>query len=313
MQNQPLYYNWDWTNSPKNLIPHVIREFLDNGADHFVFTAYLLKQALENPDLIGELKRLEQEFNIKFGAMHALCGGNAALNLPDKPLRPEMLEKHIRSLQIASEFEVKTFTVHSDAYHYVHLHYPVETLRPYFQESLEILLKHAEKYGIVIAIENNYEKPNSAKEITAIAAPYAGSPFLGFCYDTGHANIMDPAPWKDHEMFSKKYDDPNFWSLAEEWWEGIELEADAVDKMRDNIVTCHIHDNNGYNDLHGMPFDGTIEWAPLMKKLRSCPRMIEFQTEVCFDYGLNWAGPLMAPPGGYSIRRLTDTFHKLGF
>ena len=67
--------------------------------------------------------------------------------------------------------------------------------------------------------------------------------------------------------------------------------------MRDGIVTCHIHDNNGYNDLHGMPFDGTIEWTHLMGKLRSFPRMIEFQTEVCFDYGLNWAGPLPAPPG----------------
>ena len=83
--------------------------------------------------------------------------------------------------------------------------------------------------------------------------------------------------------------------------------------MRDGIVTCHIHDNNGYNDLHGMPFDGTIDWTTLMEKLRSCPRMIEFQTEVCFNYGLNWAGPLLAPKGGYSIRRLTDTFHSLGF
>ena len=313
MQKKQLYYNWNWTKLPKDQIPHVIREFLDNGADHFVFTSLLLKQALENPDWIGELKRLEHEFNIKFGAMHTLFGGDMALNHPDKTLRPEMLEKQIRSLQIASEFEVKTFTVHSDAYHYVHLHYPVETLRPFFQESLEILLKHAEKYGIVIAIENNYEKPNSANEITAIAEPYAGSPFLGFCYDTGHANIMAPAPWKKDEMYRKKYDHPDFWSLAEEWWEGIELEADAVDKMRDGIVTCHIHDNNGYNDLHGMPFDGTIEWTPLMEKLRSCPRMIEYQTEVCFDYGLNWAGPLLAPPGGYSIRRLTDTFRKLGF
>ena len=203
MQKKQLYYNWNWTKLPKDQIPHVIREFLDNGADHFVFTSLLLKQALENPDWIGELKRLEHEFNIKFGAMHTLFGGDMALNHPDKTLRPEMLEKQIRSLQIASEFEVKTFTVHSDAYHYVHLHYPVETLRPFFQESLEILLKHAEKYGIVIAIENNYEKPNSAKEITAIAKPYAGSPCLGFCYDTGHANIMVPAAWKNHEMYSK--------------------------------------------------------------------------------------------------------------
>ena len=83
--------------------------------------------------------------------------------------------------------------------------------------------------------------------------------------------------------------------------------------MKDGIVTCHIHDNNGYNDLHGMPFDGTIDWPILMEKLKSCPRMIEFQTEICFETGVNWAGPLLAPKGGYSIRHFVETFHKLGF
>jgi hypothetical protein len=31
------------------------------------------------------------------------------------------------------------------------------------------------------------------------------------------------------------------------------------------------------------------------------------------EYGQNWAGKLLAPTGGYSIRKLTDTFRKLGF
>ena len=72
--------------------------------------------------------------------------------------------------------------------------------------------------------------------------------------------------------------------------------------------TCHIHDNNGYNDLHGIPFDGTIDWTTLMEQLRSCPRMIEFQTEVCFDYGLNWAGPLLAPKGGRLFHPTADRY-----
>jgi len=307
-----LYFNYDWK-LPDSLIARVIREFLDNGADHFVFTEPLLRRALETPDYLGELKHLEREFKIKFGAMHACYGGNMALNLPDPARRPEMLKAQIRSLQIASEFEVKTVTFHADAHHYVHLHCPLETLRPFFRESLEILLKHAEKYGVVIALENCFEKPNSAKEILAYAAPYAGNPHLGFCYDTGHANIMAPAPWKDMAMYHKKYDDPDFWSLADEWWEGIELEAGALEKMNDSVVTCHMHDNNGYNDLHGMPFDGTIDWSRLAEQLKNCPRMIEYQTEICFKYGVNWAGPLLAPRGGYSIRRLVETFRKLGF
>ena len=62
-----------------------------------------------------------------------------------------------------------------------------------------------------------------------------------------------------------------------------------------------------------MPFDGTICWEKLMKDLFSCPNMIDFQTEVCFQSGKNWAGELLAPEGGYSIRKITDTFRKLGF
>ena len=62
-----------------------------------------------------------------------------------------------------------------------------------------------------------------------------------------------------------------------------------------------------------MPFDGTIDWRELMPKLFACPRMIDYQTEVCMKDGENWAGKLLAPPGGYSIRRLTDTFRYLGF
>ena len=312
MQKKELYYNFDWTSMPDSMIPRIIREFLDNGADHFVFTADLLQRVLDNPDYITFLKKLEDEFDVKFGAMHALYGSTMALNLPDEAMRPEMLQKHIRSLQVASEFEVKTVTVHSDAWHYVHKHCPLEITRSYFLEALEVLLPYAEKYGIIIAVENCFEKPNSAKEIIRLIRNFADNPFLGLCYDTGHANIMEFAQWKDLTMYHKKYT-PKFWSLADEWWEGIEFENDALAKMKENIVTCHIHDNNGYNDLHGMPFDGTIDWPKLISELKSCPRMIEYQTELCFEYGLNWAGPLLAPEGGYSIKKFVEVFHKLGF
>ena len=62
-----------------------------------------------------------------------------------------------------------------------------------------------------------------------------------------------------------------------------------------------------------MPFDGTIDWAALMPKLFSCPHLREFQTEVSPAEGSSWAGLLLAPPGGYSVRKLVDTFRRLGF
>jgi len=313
MSQKHLYYNYDWTRVPETLYPRIVREFLDNGAERFVFTSALLQRALTEPDFSAFLKGLEKKFHVKFGAMHALYGGENCLDSPDPALRSGMLERMIRSLRIASEFEVKTMTVHADAADYVLRRCPVEVTRPFFRESLAELLKYAKKYGVVIAVENCYEKPNTAGEIAYLVEPFAGDPCLGFCYDTGHAGVMTPAPWKDMAMYEKEYDAPDFWPVAREWWEGLELEDGSFERMRDNIVTCHIHDNNGYNDLHGMPFDGVIDWNGMMKKLNSCPRMIEYQTEVCFDCGVNWAGPLLAPAGGYSIRRLVETFRRLGF
>ena len=80
-------------------------------------------------------------------------------------------------------------------------------------------------------------------------------------------------------------------------------------------ATAHLQlgDNTGYGDLHGMPLDGTTDWPTLIPQLKKCPRMESYQTEVEMEYGTNWAGKLLAPVGGYSIKRLAETFQRLGF
>ena len=98
------------------------------------------------------------------------------------------------------------------------------------------------------------------------------------------------------------------------WWEkGIIQVEDALGIMQPYVVTTHIHDNDGYGDLHGMPFDGTIDWKSLMPRLESCPRMLEMQTELHFDHGPFWAGMSLAPVGGYSIKKQVEVFSRLGF
>ena len=74
-----------------------------------------------------------------------------------------------------------------------------------------------------------------------------------------------------------------------------------------------MHDNDGYGDSHSMPLDGDIDWRKLVPELKSCPRMLEYQTEVNFNCGTNWSGKLLSPPGGSSIKRLVETFRKIGF
>ena len=141
----------------------------------------------------------------------------------------------------------------------------------------------------------------------ALITPYIGNPAVGVCYDTGHANIMTMHPGKRPDRY-RAY-------MYNSWYEtGILPENDAFEKLSPHIVTTHIHDNDGYGDLHAMPGDGNIDWEDLLPKLKNCPRMLEMQTEVSlYHYGINWAGELLAPLGGYTINRLVKTFRELGF
>lgn len=305
--NAPLAFNFTWNELTDPLFPRAIREYLDWGVDSFVFTEELVRQCLEDEGRIGFLKGLCQRFGIRFIAMHSPFGKNDDLNIPvAQEGRERMVQTHRRAMEIAADFGSRTYTMHIGAYHYIVDHTPLQVLRPLAHQALEALLPTAERLGLVIAVENSFEPSNSAHEVLSLISPFLDSPSIGVCYDTGHAHIQAPYPWKRRENYPEEH-------LKLAWWEGFQEEDGALALLQPHVVTCHIHDNTGYADLHAMPFDGTIPWDTLMPQLRACPRMLEFQTEQCFEDGTNWAGKLLAPPGGYSIRRQVETFRKLGF
>ncbi|MBE6389699.1 MAG: sugar phosphate isomerase/epimerase [Lentisphaerae bacterium] len=304
--DQKLHFFYKWTELSDKLFYSVVREFADNGCDRFVITNGLLDRMINDPEQVKFLEKLCADMQVKFSAVHGLDGRGFDLNTSDPARRPAMWQDHIKAMDIAAGFGCKSYVVHVGAAEYCYDRVPLETLRQLALESLEKLLPAAEKLGMIIAVENSFEKPNSAKEVMGLINHFGDHPNIGACYDTGHAHCMSTAPGKTPDKY-----EPYFEKC---WWEnGVEPEDNALETMQSRIVTCHIHDNDGYGDLHGMPFDGTIDWDKLMPKLRACPEMESFQTEVCLDWGENWAGKLLAPVGGYSIKRLTETFRKLGF
>jgi hypothetical protein len=67
------------------------------------------------------------------------------------------------------------------------------------------------------------------------------------------------------------------------WWDGgLVHEDNAIETLQSQIVTCHIHDNNGLGDQHSLPGRGNINWKELMPKLLSAPRLVSCQSEVAF-------------------------------
>lgn len=63
------------------------------------------------------------------------------------------------------------------------------------------------------------------------------SEYVGFCYDSGHRNCRTP-----NDNYLNKY--------------------------KNKVIAIHLHDNDGTDDQHHLPFTGTIDWDKEMTALK---------------------------------------------
>lgn len=126
------------------------------------------------------------------------------------------------------------------------------------KEFLEALAPLAKEYEITMCIENIYigvgkhiiEGPCCNAKKAAIRIDEMnekfGAPVLGFCFDTGHANLV-----------------------------GIDF-YDFIKTLGPRLKVLHVHDNDGVADLHQIPFtftktrenDPSTDWDGFTKGLR---------------------------------------------
>ena len=302
--DKKLFHIFYWASLDDSTVIRFLREFQDHGISDFVFTAAMLKRGCEEPGYLDFLEKCRREFHVDFGGAHGFYQEEGDLNVDE---HDEMVARHLKALDVCGRFGIRTYTVHPGAFMYCSRNNPLDMLRERAMRTLEKLLPAAEKNKVIIAVENSFEPPNTPQEVMRYVNEFLPSPYIGVCFDTGHANMMAATAGKDLQQLPA-YQVRN-WSKEG----GIKLEPDALGVLFDHVVTVHMHDNNGYADLHGMPGDGTIDWKPLVARLRQCPRMVEFQTEVCFASGTNWAGKLLAPEGGYTVKRVVEAFRAIGF
>ena len=300
-----LCYYYDFNFRDAKLFGREIREFVDNGVKDFVINDAMCTALLEDHGMISMLHNVCRMFDVNFSAAHAPCGQFFDLNVPGDEVRKKCFKSHVLCMNTAAGLGCRTYTIHVGAYHSVVEHVSVEESRPLACEMLEKLIPYAEREGVIIAVENSFEIPNSPAEVRRIVDSFA-SPAVGVCFDTGHANCKLPGADKTFEKYASY--------IRDAWYEnGIIFDEDPLSVLGDKVVTCHIHDNNGFADLHSLPGTGNIDWDKLVPALQALPNVVEFQTEVTCDWGSNWAGMLPAPAGGFSIRKQVETFNRMGF
>ena len=141
----------------------------------------------------------------------------------------------------------------------------------YTQKFIERFAPQIKELGITVCIENLYDNignhliegiccnaRKAAERIDRINDKYKAE-IVGFCFDTGHANLL-----------------------------GLDFE-DFITTLGDRLKVLHIHDNDGIRDLHQIPFTfsrarentSSTDWTGFIKGLRN----IQFNGVLNFETG----------------------------
>ena len=155
-----------------------------------------------------------------------------------KPCK-EIDEKFIRQLYTCQQLNCKYLILHP----YVDYIGDFETHEVGMKKNydlMELILPHAEKYGVIICLENlpfRYVDMSRVVEVKKLIKQI-GSKNLAACLDTGHCNVIN------------------------------ENVYDSIITFGEDLKTLHVHDNFGFSgDRHYPPFKGTIDWDGFVKGL----------------------------------------------
>jgi len=98
-----------------------------------------------------------------------------------------------------------------------------------FQKSLDEIEPYARERGVRIALENLLDDNDAT--IEQVLARYSPD-YIGVCYDSGHGNYIGGG-------------------------------LDFLARVKDRLISIHLHDNDGSGDQHRLLFSATVDWARL--------------------------------------------------
>ena len=180
-------------------------------------------------DFIG-YKKLADELGLTFDFIHAPFRGINDFWLEGDGYK-ELYEKICLSIETAAACSVPVVITHLSS------GWQPPAVSEIGLSRFDALVEIAEQRGIILAFENlrNYEN------IMVIMERYKDRKNVRFCYDCGHEYC---------------------------YTHGV----DWIKIFGEKLICTHIHDNLGYDrtcdpDIHILPFDGTLDYADMVRRL----------------------------------------------
>jgi len=220
-----------------------------------------------------ETKKTLESAGIQIHSVHAPFGNKDNLIALDSKVRKQAIQRHKKLLSQLSIAGVGIMVFHIGT---VENERHESSAFSIAAESLSSLAKAAEKYQVILALENTpigNAFPRGLctdSQILLKLLKKIDSSYLKVCFDTGHAHLGEKR----------------------------EKIKEAIKNLSDWIVAIHIQDNGGDADRHLQPGYGTIDWDDFIKALQ----------DISYD------GPLTIesePWGGASIRCMMNEVRAL--
>ena len=261
-----------------------------------------LKKVAEDPDFAEAVRKSAEAHKITIFDAHAPHGLGDSLGNPLPGGVEYSNEVMLKSLRSAAELGAKVLTMHTARTRLINRfapesgpieHTDLDGAVERSLRQLDVLIPEAEKLGIIIALENLFLPSSTASHLMRIMEK-ARHANLGFCYDSGHALVVEDFPGKTPDMIAG-------WIACGWNNDTMTFQGDQLDLMLNDVITTHFHDNNGKDDQHSLPGDGIGNWESIAERMKKAPRLLSVQSEVS-------KGAMMA-----DIREAFRKFAEAGF
>jgi sugar phosphate isomerase/epimerase len=208
-------------------------ELKEAGFTHMNLTSSLTSSLLCAPRIqTRKLKELLQLHGLEVDWVHAPFMVPALYHHREE-VRACAVGALCSALSIARELDARCMVVHP-----TNEFYPGDTSPPQCHEqlyrSLTTLVECSQHLGIQLTLENMIEVEVSEMTIALIESIEG----LGWCFDVGHAHLNGTTDV-------------------------------LLERCGHKLQALHLHDNNGIDDEHLVPGQGTIEWNGLMQKIKA--------------------------------------------
>lgn len=241
MKNKDLVHFVEWKKITDEKLEETFAAVRSWGVEKLVAHPCWGMKEENEPGSWNKISALLEKYHFAAPACHAYWNQQNDISSPD-PLG-KITALHSRFLEKLFLLNVRTYTMH------IAMESDGSTPWNTIAEALERLLPAARKCNIILALENGHENCAVQEELARFVTSF-NDPFLGVCFDTGHAHCYGDRQWER-----------------------------SLDILAPHIVTCHLHDNNGTFDDHDPPGRGSIDWKKMCAALKELPRLLHAETE----------------------------------